>query len=178
MNQIIVIVGPSGSGKTYLSKELAAVGLPKCVTATTRPPRKAEGEVDGKDYYFLTQETFTATTFIETTTYHGNQYGLPVAEVTKKLKEAGTIHVVVEKNGAKALKKSFPNETKIVYLPITEERMRLRMSQRGDSPLQIEQRITHAKETGEFELPEHVDFIYDVFGNSQFLDLLTFIHNK
>lgn len=178
MKQIIVIVGPSGSGKTYLSKELIAHGIPKCVTATTRAPRESEGEVNGKDYYFLTKEAFVATDFIETTTYHGNQYGLSVEEVTKKLNEAGTIHVVVDKNGAKALKETFPNETKMIYLPITEKRMRMRMTQRGDSHLQVEQRIMHAKETGEFDLPEPVDFIYDVFGASQLNDLLTFIHKK
>ena len=55
MNQIIVIVGPSGSGKTHLSKELASHGIPKCITATTRSPRESEGEVDGRDYYFLSK---------------------------------------------------------------------------------------------------------------------------
>ena len=175
MNQIIVIVGPSGSGKTHLSKELATHGIPKCITATTRSPRESEGEVDGRDYYFLSKSAFEATDFIETTTYHGNYYGLPVKEVTKKLEEAGIIHVVVEKNGAKALKKAFPNETKIIFLPITEERMHTRMLQRGDNPLQVEQRIIHANETGEFEPPEQVDFIYEVFGSSQLSDLLEFI---
>ncbi|MHC5267744.1 guanylate kinase [Enterococcus sp. LJL98] len=160
MQKIIAIIGPSGSGKTHLAKELIEKGIPKCVTVTTRAPRKEEGEKDGRDYYFVTKEVFHKMNFIETTTYHGNQYGLSVAEIKRKLRESTIIQVVVDQNGGQALKTQFPNETKIVYLPITEEEMRKRMKRRGDQPAMIEQRIAHAKVKGEFTPPSAVDFTY------------------
>lgn len=160
MQKIIAIIGPSGSGKTHLSKELVGKGIPKCITTTTRQPRKSEGEKDGEDYYFVTPEVFGKMDFIETTMYHGNQYGLSVAEINRKLNESKMIQVVVDKNGGRALKEQFPDETIIVYLPITKEKMRARMQLRGDCREIVEQRVLYAEETGEFTPPDEVDFIY------------------
>ena len=56
---ILVLSGPTGSGKTTVVNRLlnvAPVKLVKCVSATTRPPRREE--VDGDDYYFLSPEEF------------------------------------------------------------------------------------------------------------------------
>ena len=54
---MIVLVGASASGKTELAKQLyQTYGYKKCITTTTREPRK--NEVDGIDYHFLSQETF------------------------------------------------------------------------------------------------------------------------
>lgn len=176
MQKIIAIIGPSGSGKTYLSKELVKRGIPKCITVTTRRPRVSEGEKDGRDYYFVTPEMFEKMKFIETTTYHGNQYGLSVAEINQKLKESEVIQVVVDKNGGKALKKQYPNETIIVYLPITKEKMRTRMLQRGDEVNMIEQRIAYAEELNEFTSPETVDFTYQSDQPEEIEEFISFIY--
>lgn len=175
MKKVIAIVGPSGSGKTYLSKILISLGIPKCVTATTRRPREMDSEVHGEDYYFLTEDEFKSTDFVESTTYNSNSYGLPTEEVIEKLKESDTIHVVVDQKGAKSLQKRFPIETKVVYLMVTEETMRLRMAYRGDGNSEIEARISHAQENGEFNIPGVVDFVYDAIGGEDLEELLAFI---
>ena len=57
MNQIVILTGPSGVGKTVLAEYLIeALGLSRCVTATSRLPRP--GEKDGIDYFFLSSEEF------------------------------------------------------------------------------------------------------------------------
>jgi len=57
--KIVIISGPSGAGKSTVVKELlrkSSLPLQLSVSATTRPPRP--GEIDGKDYYFLSKEEF------------------------------------------------------------------------------------------------------------------------
>ena len=56
MKKRIILVGKSGSGKDFLRKKLEAKGYKYGVSYTTRPPRI--GEVDGKDYYFVSEERF------------------------------------------------------------------------------------------------------------------------
>ena len=75
---MIVISGASASGKTEVAKLLAKkYGITKVVTTTTRPMR--EGEVNGRDYFFITKEQFEEMIknekFVEYTIYNGNFYG-------------------------------------------------------------------------------------------------------
>ena len=76
INYMIVLAGPSASGKTEVAKYLAShFNLTKIITTTTRPMRK--GEVDGRDYFFVTIEKFNEMVendeFVEYTVYNGNQ---------------------------------------------------------------------------------------------------------
>ena len=76
---MIVLSGASASGKTEVAKILAAkYGLIKVITTTTRPMRV--GEVDGKDYFFISKEKFEELIrndeFVEFTIYNGNYYWL------------------------------------------------------------------------------------------------------
>ena len=156
---ILVLNGPSGSGKSTISHQLADNGIPKCITATTRPKR--EGEVNGIDYHFLTEEEFAETVFVEQTTYCGYRYGLPVFELEDKWKESNLIQVVMDKAGVTAIKEFYPKEAIVLYIPISEELMRSRMELRGDSFKSIESRIEHAHENGEFLPPREHHWIID-----------------
>ncbi len=89
MSKVFVITGPSGVGKGTLIAELLR-RLPELelsVSATTRQPR--DGEIDGRDYHFLTPEEFDrraeAGDFVEFATYSGNRYGTLRSEIERRL---------------------------------------------------------------------------------------------
>src|SRR5215475_13710515 len=89
MARVFVITGPSGVGKGSLIRRLCerVPGLEPSVSATTRAPRP--GEVDGRDYHFLTPEEFDRRArvgeFVEHATYGGNRYGTLRSEVERRL---------------------------------------------------------------------------------------------
>lgn len=147
--EILVLVGPSGSGKTTISQLLAERGIPKLVTSTTRKPR--QGEVEGVHYYFKTMEQMKTEPFIEQTVYAENRYGLTVNEIKEKLSVHDQVQVTLDKNGAEAMKKQFPNETKIIFLQVSEEEMRKRMEARGDKEKDIKARLSFGQKTKELE---------------------------
>src|SRR3954471_11903989 len=95
MAKVFVITGPSGVGKgTLISTLLERVpGLELSISATTRDPR--EGEVDGRDYHFLTPEEFdrriASEDFLEFATYSGNRYGTLRSEVSRRLAEGQSV---------------------------------------------------------------------------------------
>ena len=82
---MLIITGASASGKSAVLELLAKEGFSKVTTCTTRPPR--DGEADGKDYFFLTDEEFAAKRaageFAESAAYRGWSYGTPKSECGK-----------------------------------------------------------------------------------------------
>lgn len=155
--QIIVLVGPSGSGKTSIGEILSKNGIPRLVTTTTREPR--EGEVNEVDYYFREFTELDRDDFVEQTIYNGNRYGLTKKEVTTMFGEYGRVHVSLDKNGAEAVSKAYPEEACVVFISITEEEMVRRMKNRGDSPQEIQDRIDFCRETNELEPPKMTDLV-------------------
>ncbi|WP_423190137.1 guanylate kinase [Alkalibacterium sp. f15] len=157
--RLIVLVGPSGSGKTTLGDELSKKGYPKLVTTTTRKPRP--GETDGIDYYFKKEEELDPDDFIEQTVYNGNLYGLTKAEVREALIKFPLVHVSLDKNGAKALKSVYPEETFVVFVYVSEEEMKKRMKARGDQEDKIAERIEFSQAINESEPIEESDLVIE-----------------
>ena len=90
---MLVISGPSGSGKTSICKRLLEdARVEFSVSTTTRAPRS--GEVDGRDYHFVTPEAFRREIerggFIEHAEVHGNMYGTPREPIQRAI-EAGHV---------------------------------------------------------------------------------------
>ncbi|WP_080145764.1 guanylate kinase [Marinilactibacillus piezotolerans] len=156
---IIVMVGPSGSGKTTIGEALTRKGIPKLVTTTTRAPRS--GEQDGVDYHFRAVEELNPEDFIEQTLYNHKVYGLTKSVVSDALREHDVVHVSLDRNGAEAMKKFFPDETVVVYIHISTETMIERMRNRGDSEEKIAERIQHSKEQDELVPPAGTDLIIE-----------------
>lgn len=106
---LVVIVGPTCSGKTTLAERFVAEkGYGKIVTTTTRDPR--EGEVDGVDYHFVSEEQFKAGIeagdFLEHATFGDNLYGITKAALDKAAEEGdGRVVSVNEIKGWLALEK-------------------------------------------------------------------------
>lgn len=145
--KIIILVGPSGSGKTSIGKKLEKKSIPRLVTTTTRSARS--NEIEGKDYYFRKLSEMNKKDFVEQTIYSGNRYGLTKNEISAKLKAHDRVHVSLDKNGARAVKEKYPKESFIVFVKIKEEEMIKRMKKRGDSKIQIQERLSLAQETEE-----------------------------
>jgi guanylate kinase len=112
--KLIVISAPSGSGKTSLIHaarlELGEANLSYSVSHTTRNPRP--GEVDGRDYHFVTQEEFSEMAergeFLEWTRTFGCSYGTSKTLIDKKLLTGANIVADVDVIGASNIKKLFP----------------------------------------------------------------------
>jgi len=157
---LFVITGASGTGKTTLVKEALATipDLDFSVSATTREPRI--GEVDGRDYHFVTQERFSEMVaeeaFLEWAPVYGNHYGTPRAPVEAALARGESILLEIDAQGAEQVREAMPEAVFIFILPPSiqtiEDRLRGRST---DSEEIIQRRLTDARlqlsRCGEFE---------------------------
>ena len=115
-SKVFVITGPSGVGKGTLIRELlkAVPDLELSVSATTRAPR--QGEVNGRDYHFLTPEQFEQRKeegdFLEFATYSGNRYGTLRTEVERRLAAGRSVVLEIEVQGARQVRAAMPESVR------------------------------------------------------------------
>ena len=159
MSKVFVITGPSGVGKgTLISTLLERVpGLELSVSATTREPRA--GEVDGRDYHFLTPEEFDRRVeredFLEFATYSGNRYGTLRSEVRKRLDEGHSVVLEIEVQGASQVRAAMRESVQVFIAPPDPAILRGRLEARGtDAAEAIDARLKVA----EVELAAQGDF--------------------
>jgi len=165
----MVIAAPSGGGKTAIREKLL-----KCdrrfrfsITCTTRPMRP--GEVNGRDYYFVTAGEFERLRkggkLLEWARVHGNLYGTPVGPVVKLL-EKGLIPVMtIDVKGARSVKKIFPETVTVFLLPPGLKALVRRLKKRREPAANIRIRLETAKK----EIKEAAFFEYLVINDK--LDL-------
>lgn len=154
-----MITGPSGVGKgTLISRLLEAVpGLELSISATTRAPRP--GEVDGRDYHFLTPDQFDERIeredFLEFATYSGNRYGTLRSEVRKRLDAGRSVVLEIEVQGASQVRAAMRESVQVFIAPPDPAVLRERLESRGsDSAAAIAARLKVA----EVELAAQGDF--------------------
>jgi guanylate kinase len=159
MAKVFVITGPSGVGKGTLIKELLKElpNLELSISATTRSPR--EGEVNGRDYHFLTPEEFERRTdendFLEWATYSGNRYGTLRSEVERRVEAGHSVVLEIEVQGAQQVRAAKPDSVQIFIAPPDPAVLRERLSGRGtDSAEAIDERLKVAEQ----ELAAQGDF--------------------
>lgn len=118
---LLVLSGPSGVGKDTVWRT-AAPCLPtfrKAVTCTTRARR--EGEVDGVNYYFVSDAEFdrliNEDQLLEWAHVHGFRYGVPAGPVIETLNQGGDIICVIDVQGAQRLRSLFPNALLVFLTP-------------------------------------------------------------
>ncbi len=156
MGKLIVISGASGVGKGTVVKAMMArrQDLFFSVSATTRPPRP--GEVDGRDYYFVTRETFEAMIargeMLEYDEHAKNYYGTPKAQVEEKRKK-GHVLLDIEPNGARNVKNNYPEAVLVFVMPPSVEELERRLRGRNDTP---EDQITIRMERAKWEMDQRV----------------------
>jgi guanylate kinase len=163
MAKVFVITGPSGVGKgTLISKLLERVpGLELSISATTREPRG--GEVDGRDYHFLTPEEFdrriAAEDFLEFATYSGNRYGTLRSEVSQRLSEGHSVVLEIEVQGARQVRAAMRESVQVFIAPPDPASLRHRLESRGTDSLEA---IDARLEVAEQELAAQGEFAYSV----------------
>jgi guanylate kinase len=150
-NKIIILTAPSGSGKTSISKYLLNTFPNLCfsVSAATRKPRGEE--VDGKDYYFMSEEAFQAhiknNDFIEwEMVYEGKYYGTLKSEL-ERIWANGQVPILdIDVHGGIHVQQEYPINTLSVFVkPPSVAELRKRLESRGtESAESINTRVSKA----------------------------------
>ena len=146
---ILIISAPSGAGKTTLCRELLKrfPDIKESVSYTTRSPR--EGEVHGRDYYFVSREEFQrmidGDAFAEWATVHGNLYGTALATIEEARTNGVNLVLDIDCQGARRLKEQIERCVYVFILPPGMDELRRRLENRStDTPEVIENRIRRA----------------------------------
>jgi len=147
--KFFVVSGPSGSGKSTLCIEaVKRTGISLSISATTRPRR--ETEVEGKDYYFLTEEEFSrkieAGEFLEYAKVFDHYYGTPAGKIREKLQAGQNVVLEIDIQGAMQVFERYDQACGILVLPPDDTELLQRLEQRGqDSADVIKKRLAKAQ---------------------------------
>lgn len=146
---LFIVAAPSGAGKSSLVNALLALepGIKLSISTTTRQPRP--GEVDGEHYHFTSAEDFVTRAergeFLEWAEVHGNYYGTSRLTVEHEMKHGTDILLEIDWQGARQVKKLFPDAAGIFILPPSIEALEERLHKRGtDEPHIITRRLLAA----------------------------------
>jgi len=133
--KVVVVSGPSGVGKSTICKEVVnrLNNAHISVSVTTRP--KGESEVDGRDYWFISEEQFQRRInkglLLEYAEVFGHLYGTPKDKVEEALQAGETIILEIDVQGAKQVKVIYPAAVMIFILPPSQKELAERMDLRG-----------------------------------------------
>lgn len=146
--RLIVLSAPSGCGKGTMIARIVKSGNYYCaVSATTRDPR--EGEKDGINYYFMTDEEFEQkikeNAFLEHAGYCKHYYGTLLSEVDDYLEKGINVILEIEVKGAMNVMQKRPDSVSVFVAPPSIDELRRRLKKRNtETDDVIEQRIAEA----------------------------------
>ncbi len=148
---LFVVSAPSGAGKTSLCRAItdSLENLTHSISHATRKPRP--GEIDGRDYYFVSQERFRdmvqAGDFAEWAEVHSNLYGTSRRVLDDMISKGLDVILDIDTQGARQIKSKYDAAVFIFIMPpsldILEERLRNRKSDHED---EIRKRMQRARE--------------------------------
>lgn len=146
---MLMVVAPSGAGKSSLVQALMSTDptLTVSVSCTTRKPRP--GEVDGKDYYFITEAEFLkrkeSGDLLEWALVHDHYYGTSKSWILEQMEHGKDVILEIDWQGARQIKRLVPQALWIFILPpslkVLEDRLRKRAQ---DDEKTIERRLAAA----------------------------------
>jgi len=157
-----MIVAPSGAGKSSLVNALLKedAGLKLSLSTTTRAPRP--GEVDGKDYRFLTKEDFLQERdeghFLEWAQVHGHFYGTSKPWIESQMQAGSDVVLEIDWQGAQQIRKLIPSVQWIFIFPPSIDALEERLRKRGQDDEETIQRRLAAAHVELMHAPE-ADFI-------------------
>lgn len=160
---LVVISGPSGVGKGTVRRALFERenhNLEYSVSMTTRKPRV--GEVDGKDYFFVSKEDFEQGIkdgrLLEYAEFVNNYYGTPMDYVEERLSVGKEVVLEIEVQGAMQVREKMPDAVFIFIAPPSRKALRDRITKRATEPEEIiNQRMEKAER--EFHMAHKYDYI-------------------
>ena len=167
MSKLFVISGSSGVGKGTVIKEFPKRNpdFKLSVSCTTRKPR--EGEVHGKNYFFLSREEFEACVkrneFLEWAEFSGNLYGTQRPYIEEKLAQGKNLILEIDTKGALNVKKIIPEAILIFILPPSFEELEARLRGRHT---ETEEAIQKRLESTKLELENSKNFDYQIVNDS------------
>lgn len=132
---LFILSSPSGAGKSTIARMLLAAdeGIALSVSATTRPIR--EGEVDGRDYHFVTDAEFDrmadSGAFLEWAHVFGRRYGTLRSEVVRSIENGCDVLLDIDWQGTQQLKQVDPDIVRVFILPPSMDELRRRLTTRG-----------------------------------------------
>lgn len=168
---LVVLSGPSGAGKDAILDRLAERGyrFHRVVTCTTRPPR--QGERDGVDYFFVSDEEFDRMVrdgeFLEYATVYGHRSGVPRQQVIDKLAEGLDVYVRTDVQGAATIKKLMPEAVLIFVAPSSLDELEARIRGRGSDD---EERVQRRLATARDEMARQSEYDYVIVNRPGELD--------
>jgi len=133
--RVVIISGPSGVGKSTICRELVKRldNAYLSVSATTRP--KAKGEVEGRDYWFVSEEQFRQLIdngqMLEHAEVFGHLYGTPRDKVDEALRAGKIVILEIDVQGAKQAKLVYPDAVMVFILPPSHKELESRMNNRA-----------------------------------------------
>lgn len=145
----VILSAPSGGGKTAIGQRIRALrpDVGYSVSCTTRRPRA--GEVDGRDYYFLSTIEFEGARergeFAESAEVHGKLYGTLRREVERVLASGRHVLMDIDVQGAAQFKASFPRSVLVFVLPPSTDVLVARLrARKTESASQLRLRLESA----------------------------------
>jgi len=148
--KLIIFSAPSGAGKSSLIKQLIEMSespLELSISATTRNPR--DGEIHGKDYFFISDEEFNSLddqdAFLESANVHGFKYATLRSFVEEKINLGISVILDIDVQGYKQIIETSQEFTSIFILPPSLKELEQRLLSRGlDSKDVISKRLSNA----------------------------------
>jgi guanylate kinase len=158
----VILSAPSGGGKTTIARELLKrrTDVGYSVSCTTRAPRP--GEVDGKDYFFLSRAEFARRRekgmFAESAEVHGHLYGTLRSEVQRVLDQGRHVVMDIDVQGAMQFMGAFPHSVTIFVLPPSGEVLLERLRERKtESKEELARRLLSALQ--ELQAVERYEYV-------------------
>lgn len=167
VGKLFIVAAPSGGGKTSLVRQLAAslTDLEVSISHTTRSKRP--GELDGVDYFFVSDTTFKTMKsrgeFLEHARVFDHFYGTSFAEIDSRLKNGIDVLLDIDWQGARQIKEIFTTAVGIFIVPPSLTILKTRLqSRKQDNELTIQSRMSSAQT----ELSHYAEFDYLVLNDN------------
>ena len=158
---LIVVSGASGTGKGTVCKKLLSelANVHYSISATTRKPR--QGEVDGREYYFISEDDFKQWIadgkFLEFAEVYGNFYGTPLTKIEERLNRGEDVLLEIDVQGALNVKRKRPDGVYIFLLPPSLDELKRRIEGRGsETPDSLKRRLQNA--VAEIQIGREYDY--------------------
>ena len=164
---LFIVTAPSGAGKTSMVRALLAAdqNVQLSISYTTRAMRP--GEVDGRDYHFVSREQFQQMLgqgeFLESAEVYGNYYGTSQTWINRVMQSGKDILLEIDWQGAAQVRRIFPAAIGVFILPPSLEALQQRLQGRGQDAAEV---ITRRMEAAREDISHVGEFDYAIINDS------------